>query len=59
MTSEQTERLKELCYKVQTEPDRHKFNELVLLLSVLLEQRSNDLAKTGSSVGPSTGSLDI
>ena len=53
MTSEQTERLKELCHKVQTETDRHKFKQLVLELSVLLEQRSNDLANTGLSVGPS------
>ena len=43
MTPEEKERMNELCRKIQVETNSLKFNELVLELSVLLEQRSNEL----------------
>ncbi len=59
MTTEERERMNELCRQIQAETDHREFSKLVLELSVLLEQRGNQLQEqqpnpSGSS--PASGS---
>ena len=43
MNREQRERMNELCQKIKAETDYHKFSELVLRLTALLEEVGSQL----------------
>lgn len=49
MTREEIERMESLCRLIQVEKDPKKFNDLVMLLNDLLEEKGNRLNKPPDS----------
>jgi len=53
MNPEERERLMTLCAQIANETDYHKFTELVLELSYLLERNGDELKKVNRPSGES------